>query len=232
MVVALARGGEVKRANLVLVAAALLAVLAWGCGEDPTCVDCCDDCWSVYLPQTSPEYVLENLAASYERHEIEEYAKLLDPTFIFKFQQADIPPGLLREYWNRDEDSTGTGALFNTDEVSSIHVDLGAFTVVDDDRLAEPGAKRIRLTHVKLEVEQVNGVTLLVQGDIQDMYFRKGRVEAGTDSTKWYLFEWSDLRGEGSLKPANQASGHALDLARSSPLIEPATWGKIKSMFE
>ncbi len=132
-----------------------------------------------------------------ERREIEQYAKLLDPDFRFYFQQADIPAGLPREYWNRDEDSTGTGALFDATEVSGINLDLGAFTVEDSVRVEDPGVKRIRLTHVKLEVELISGTTLLVQGDIQDMYFRKGRVEAGTDSTKWYLFEWQDLRGGG-----------------------------------
>ncbi len=88
-------------------------------------------------------------------------------------------------------------------------MDLGAFATEDANRSAmRPGAKRIRLTHAKLEVEQIDGVTLLVEGDIQDMYFRRGSVEAGTDSTKWYLFEWHDLRGGCRFKP-DQASGQA-----------------------
>ena len=179
-----------------------------------------------YLPQTSPENVVNNLQASYQRKEIEEYAKLLDPTFIFKFQQADIPPDLPRDYWTRDEDSTGTDALFTTDEVSTISLDPGAYSSVDAGRLDEPGAKQIRLTHVKLEVEQVNGVTLLVQGDIQDMYFRKGSVEAGTDSTKWYLFEWQDLSGGNAPRPgvtpvASDPAGGAQD----------ANWGQILADF-
>jgi hypothetical protein len=213
----------------------VLAGLAWGCGEDPTCGDCCSgDCPHPppgYLPQTSPENVLNNLHASYVRREIEEYAKLLAPDFRFYFQEADIPAGLPREYWNRDEDSTGTGALLSSSEVSSINLDLGTFAVEDAGRPDEPGAKRIRLTHVNLEVEQFNGTTLLVLGDIQDMYFRRGNVAAGTDSTKWYLVEWRDVGGGGNLKPASGTIERAPDLAKSSPLVQPSTWGKIKSKW-
>jgi len=212
----------------MIAALVMLAGFAWGCGKDATCPNCR---YPAYLPQTSPENVLHNLKESWEFREIDEYAKLLDPDFRFYFQQADIPPGLPRDYWNRDEDSTGTGALFNAaTEVTDIRLDLGAFTVEDSVRVDQPDVKRIRLTHAKLEVDHVNGVTLLVLGDIQDMYFRKGNVAAGTDSTKWYLFEWWDQSG-GSLKPASGTSTNALGLAGSSPLVEPTTWGKIKSHF-
>jgi hypothetical protein len=71
---------------------------------------------------------------------------------------------------------------------------------------------------------------LLVLGDIQDMYFRRGSVPAGTDSTKWYLAEWQDLAGWG-LKPASEVLGHASDTAQPMPLSESNSWGAIKSMF-
>ncbi len=181
-----------------------------------------------YLPQTSPENVVNNLATSYERREIEQYAKLLDPEFIFKFQTADVPEGLERDYWNRDEDSTGTGALFDaTTLVSTITLDLGAYESEDAGRPDLPGGRRIRLTHVKLEVEQVDGITYLVQGDIQDMYFRKGSVEAGTDSTYWYLVEWQDLVGGGG------APSRGLTPVASDPSggVQDANWGQILADF-
>jgi hypothetical protein len=180
--------------------------------------------------------VVNILVASYERREIEGYAPLLAPDFRFYFQPDDIPRGLPREYWNREEDSTGTGALFDASfgaaaEISSISVDLGAFAPEDAGRPDVPGAKRIRLTHAKLVVDQSNGVTLVVEGDVQDMYFRRGSAAAGTDSTKWYLFEWHDLSGGDSRKPTIANSGHAADLAKSTPLIEATTWGRIKANF-
>jgi hypothetical protein len=218
----------------MVVAATLLAVLAWGCDEGRIIIDPPPPL-PKYLPQTSPENVVNNLMASYERREIDRYAALLDPTFIFKFQQADIPPDLPRDYWNRDEDSTGTGALFGaTEEVSQIMLDLGAYASEDAGRIDEPGTKRIRLTHAKLEVDQYTEAVLLVQGDIQDMYFRRGSAAAGTDSTKWYLFEWHDLSGGDSRKPATATSGPAVDMkarALAGAHVQPTTWGRIKQTF-
>jgi hypothetical protein len=180
-----------------------------------------------YLPQTSPENVVNNLATSYERREIEQYAKLLDPTFIFKFQTPDIPEDLPRDYWNRDEDSTGTGALFDALIVSSIALDLGAYSSEDAGRPDLPGGKRIRLTHVKLTVDQSNGLTYVVDGSIQDMYFRKGSVEAGTDSTFWYLVEWQDLAGGGGA-PSRGLTPLASDPAGGQ---QNANWGQILADF-
>ena len=208
---------------------ASMAAFAWGCDDGP---DGGGDPFSDY-PPPSPENLIIDLAASYEDRDVEQYAKLLDPEFIFYFQPADIPAGLEREYWNRDEDSTGTAALFNAvNQVTGIYVDLGAFTVEDSVRAEDPGVKRIRLTHSKLEVDLSDGTTLLVQGDIEDMYFRRGRAEAGTDSTKWYLFEWRDIRGGGDSPGSRAAPGAESDArAPAVPLVRPTTWGMIKNLF-
>lgn len=177
----------------------MLAGFAWGCGDDR-----CLNCWDPghpslqYLPQTSPENVLHNWQASYERREIEQYAKLLDPQYVFKLEAGDIPPDLVRDYWNRDEDSTMTMALFDSPYVVRINLDLGTFSVEDAGRADVPGAQRIRLTHATLEVELSSDTTLVAHGDIYDMYFHRGSAAAGTDSTKWYIFEWYDLGGEWS----------------------------------
>jgi hypothetical protein len=174
----------------------MLAGFAWGCGEDSTGPYFVDD--GPYLPQTSPENVLHNWQTSYERREIEQYATLLDPQYSFKFQTPDIPEDLPRDYWNRDEDSTMVTALFDNPDVVRISLDLGAFTVEDAGRADVPGARRVRLTHATLEVELSSDTTLVAQGDILDMNFRRGAAAAGTDSTKWYIFEWQDLGGEWS----------------------------------
>ncbi len=173
-----------------------LAGFAWGCGEE--LVGDPGDLPPGYLPQTSPENVLQNLQVSYQRREIEEYVKLLDPVYIFKFQQADIPPDLPREYWNRDEDSTMVAALFDNPDVVRISLDFGPFAAEDAGRLDEPQANRIRLTHVRIEVELRDGTTLQAGSDLMDMYLGRGRAAAGTDSTKWYIFEWQDFEGEWS----------------------------------
>jgi hypothetical protein len=151
-----------------------------------------------YVPQTSPENVLHNLQVSWARREIEQYAKLLDPQYIFKLEARDIPPDLARDYWNRDEDSTMIAALFDNPHVWRINLDFGPFVAEDAGRADAPGARRIRLTRATLEIELSSDTTLVAQGDILDMYFRRGNAAAGTDSTKWYIFEWQDQGGEWS----------------------------------
>jgi hypothetical protein len=215
----------VKRANLVVVAATLLAVLAWGCGEDATCPNCR---YPAYLPQTSPENVLHNLKESWEFREIEPYAALLAPDFRFYFRQDDVPPDLPRDYWNRDEDSTGTGTLFNaTTAVDTISVNLGTFTVEDSVRVDQPDVKRIRLTHSMLKVEQRNGMTWMVDDVIEEFYFRKGRSEEGTDPTRWYIFEWHEFPAGWGFKRTSGAS----DLDESSQLVWTGSWGLFKQLY-
>ncbi len=213
-----------RRGRLILV---LLVGLAWGCGDDDVIGPEPDP----YLPLTSPENILHNLEASWERRDILRYAELLDPEFRFYFQQLDVPPGLPLAYWNRDEDSTGTGALLASPEVKEIHVDLGPFTVEDAGRVDYPGARRVRLTQARLEVALANDITLVVEGDTQDMIFRRGSAAAGSDSTRWYLLEWSDIPGGGGFKRQPAAAEPAAGLAARSPLVESNSWGRIKALF-
>lgn len=107
-----------KHIFLVPIVAGAMSILS-ACGED----DIVEPPRSEYLALTSPENLVENLQTAYRKQNIEEYAKLLAPEFRFKFQSVDASEiGL--EYWNKDQDSTGTDALFRTPLVSDIRIDL------------------------------------------------------------------------------------------------------------
>ena len=149
-----------------------------------------------YKPLTSPENVMNNLVVSYRRREIQKYAEFLDKEFIFRFQDGDEPPELGREFWTHDEDSTGTEALFNSPSVSDISVDLTYGAAEEAEELGMEGTMKIRVTPMKLTVDDVDGTTFLVEGDIQDMFFRNGE---GADSTSWTLIEWRDSPGAGGV---------------------------------
>jgi hypothetical protein len=176
-----------------------------------------------YVPQTTPENVLVNLQVSYRRREITQYAKLLHPEFIFKFQTVDIE-NVGKEFWTRDEDSTKTANLFEADPVTEIKIDLTYGRADDDiDIDMEPGTKHIRVNPTFLEVEETlaaGNTTFRVDGDIQDMFFVRG---AEADSTTWYLWEWRDL-------PSGSGSG-APGLGPDSEGVSPSgtTWGRLKS---
>jgi len=185
----------------------------------PLCLlvtSCNDDTVSPPPPPdlSTPEAVVEQLQFAYGERDIEAYADLLAPEFQFYFQPIDVA-GLGVEYWNADQDSTGTGALFGTNQVSSILIDLTyGPPQVPTEVGFDPDVRKIRLTGVQMEVNLINGTTLLVT-DTQDMYFRPGREANGESPDRWYLLEWRDLPPASAPKPQ----------------VAPITWGFIKAAF-
>jgi hypothetical protein len=175
---------------------------------------------SRYCAPTAPESLVANLQVSYRRREVQEYAKILAPEFIFKFQPLDaITIG--KEFWTRDEDSTGTGELFRAQKVSDIRIDLLLGPVEPANQVGMPAdAKKIRILQTDLQVD--NFITFLVT-DQQDMFFRPGRADAGEDTTHWFLIEWRDLPSLSQV----QTGGPAEPGAPSA--VEPTTWGMVKA---
>ena len=190
-----------------------ITALLTGCDEDVVVPE--DKFVSPYASPTAPESLITNLQASYQNREIEHYAEILAPEFIFRFQSIDVDE-IGTEFWTRDQNSTGTRALLTTTEVSDIRISLiyGA----RDTTVNFPGTPldslKIRIITTDLQVDQTDGTTWLIQ-DQQDMYFRKGIEANGEDPTHWWLYEWQDLPTLGSPK---------VDVAS-------ATWGKLKNRY-
>jgi len=170
---------------------------------------------SPYSSPTEPESLITNLQISYRRREINEYAKLLAPEFIFKFQPIDVDD-IGTEFWTRDQDSTGTRALLTTTYVSDIRLSLiyGARDLAVDST-PPVDSLRIRIVTTDLQVDQTDGTTWVAAGQ-QDMYFRKGIESNGENPDHWWLYEWDDL-------PAISSPG----------LSGPATvsWGNLKNRY-
>jgi hypothetical protein len=190
----------------------------FGCTKQPTCPPPPPEV--SYKPLTSPENALYNLISSYRRREIEKYTEFLHKEFIFRFQDGDAPSGLGREFWTHDEDSTGTAALFNSLEVTDIFIDLTYRNAEPATEVDLVGTMKIRVTPMKLAVDDVTGTTYLAEGDIQDLFFERGEA---ADSTNWYLIEWRDLPGGGGI---GKAVAEPL-----IPTVEKTTWGKLKQRF-
>ncbi len=225
-----------KRMTILFVLGALLAVSGAGCIFSPTTTEPPPP-RTQYVEPTSPENQMENLQVAYRRYlsdGIDEYAKILAPEFRFYFQDGDEPNGLGRNYWLRDEDSTGTAALFRSPEVTNIQIDLnyGKATVPNEVDMPD-GALKVRVSPTNLTVDDRSGITYEVTGDIQDMFFRKGLVEnAGEDTTAWYLFEWRDIPAGGGNSAAPDGG---LTLAgRDAPVdggARTVTWGALMQRF-
>jgi hypothetical protein len=172
---------------------------------------------------TSPENVVSNLAESYRRKDIDQYIKLLAPEFIFKFQPVDAQ-AIETDFWTRDQDSTGTDGLFRTPLVSEIRITLTHGPADTARELDLPdGTMKIRINPTFLEVDQVDGITWQVDGDIQDMFFRTGDPAAGQDSTHWFLIEWRDIPDPAG---APGALGPLTDGSRAA--VHQTSWGMLR----
>jgi hypothetical protein len=199
--------------SAILLGATLLVITGLGCGDDKVT----NPKVSPYLEPTSPSNVVANLQLAYQRREIDEYAKLLAPEFIFKFQPVDAQE-IAKEFWTRDEDLAGTGALFGAAVVTSIAVSLGHGPDAPADDLELPDdARKIRIDQTFLQVDETTGITWVIT-DLQDMFFRPGDETLGEDPDHWFLIEWRDI------PTAAAASGAAA--------VRPATWGKLKSQYQ
>jgi hypothetical protein len=180
-----------------------------------------------YKEQTSPENVLWNLQVAYRRYrtDIAEYAKLLHPEFLFYFQPNDARD-LGQDYWNRDVDSTQTGALFDAQAVTRIDINLTYGSAAP----VSPGSDtlKIRVNPTFLEVDELDedqGVTITwrVSGDIQDMFF----VQSDRDPSIWEIVEWRDIDGGGG------STGLLETAAQDSPAdprrqIRNVSWGALR----
>jgi hypothetical protein len=177
-----------------------------------------------YKTQTSPENVVHNLKASYVLRDIDEYAKLLAPEFIFKFQPVDAQE-IAKEFWTRDEDSLGTNALFKATIVTSITIDLVHGDAEDANDLELPAnAKKIRINQTFLQVDETTGITWVVS-DLQDMFFRPGDATLGEDENLWFLIEWRDI-------PSTAAPGIRTDPLGAGSVTStrlPSSWGAMKA---
>jgi hypothetical protein len=216
-----------KRFFKLALAAGVAAITLYGCIFSPSKVPP-DKPPNAYREPTSPDSVLENLQVAYRRKEIEPYAKLLAPEFIFKFIPTDVQDlGLEKDFWTRDQDSTGTGNLFRTNQVSAIRIELTHLPAYPTNDLSfPPGTMQIHVNQTQLEVDEVSGTTWLVT-EQQDMFFRKGLESAGEDTTHWFLMEWHDLDLSGGAAPQPPTLGASAGVG--SDQVRQVTMGELLS---
>lgn len=188
-----------RKASLfsLVLATGIVALLAVGCTKpggpppDP----------ETYKERTSPANVVNNVIVSYKKREIDRYAELLADDFQFYFDEETRPVGI-PIFWNRLEDSTGTGNLFSASDVTDIRITLTYGNDVPVTQVGRESWRKITVTDTFLEVDKppVGGgevLTLRVDGDLQDFYFRKGKapgdtLPGSTTANLWYLVEWRD----------------------------------------
>jgi hypothetical protein len=182
---------------------------------------------------TPEEQILVDLQAAYRFRNIEQYGQFLADDFRFYRDPATGTPEQFPLSWGRFSDSLLTNNLMGSEEVVGVKIMLTFYPTPRE----VPG--KVRWTNIDvvdtfLEVELLptaefeDGVTLLVDGQVNRFYFRKGRTEADTLATsstaaKYYIVEWRDM----GLPMGGIAS-------QSHPAVIPtviATWSRIKTLI-
>jgi hypothetical protein len=201
----------------------LLLVLVPGCDED-NCIDC---------PRTTidtPAEALAELAEAWRQRDQERYSQLLADDFRFYIEFDTRQMYGLPEYWDRTTDSAQTALLFESDEISDIRLSVLEFdsTAVDVNEAGREDWKSILVTDESLQVDKAplpgesEGTTLLLEGQPQQFYFRKGRTPADTltsspTADQYFIVEWRDLG-----RP---------DAVLTKAATVPTTWSAIKSLY-
>jgi hypothetical protein len=201
---------------LGVVAAALFFLMVAGCNDLPHRIEGpeCGVCSSYWQP-TAPESLISNLQMSYRSREIKPYSQLLAPEFIFKFQPQDAND-IGTPFWTRDQDSTGTRALFATTEVSDIRINLIYGRRDSSVNMSPPvDSLKIRIITTDLQVDQTDG-TVWVVTDQQDLFFRQGLAANRENPSHWLIYEWDDLPTLGSPKLGG---------------VRGTTWGNLKTQY-
>lgn len=175
--------------------------------------------------------ILDTLEVNYRLQQTDFYADLLADDFRFYLDPITREREQLPEFWDRMTDSTQTAKLFGAEELIGVKINL-TFNSVPQPVSGKPHWTYIDVGDTFIEVELgpteefEDGVTILVDGQVQRFIFRKGRTEADTlavspTAKNIYIVEWRD-RGI-SFNP--QAG------AGSRLLSEASTWTRIKVLF-
>ena len=200
----------------------LMALLVGPCGNDEVVPIDIDD-WEISEPRT-----LQNLQVAFRFRNIEEYARLLSDDFRFYPDPQTREREQLPEFWDRSTDSLLTGLLLKSEQLDGVKIKL-TFNSTPRPVPGKPRWVKIDVLDTFLEVtlrpseEFEEGVTLLVDGQVNQFYFRRGRTEGDTLSTSStagliYIVEWHD---RGAPAASNSRALETLEF----------TWSSLKSLF-
>lgn len=212
--------------NRMIASLAVFGVLFAGCGDDDAPPPAGPDpVVSPFENLTQRDHVVANLEESYNRRDIEEYERLLDPdAFEFHFSDADYGSGRTPELWGREDDMAATGHMFDKNyqgdnRIVSITVKLDTENL-EWSEFEPPGFpgetwhKAVVAYDYTIQAEP--DFTWIVSG-VPKAVFTVRNV--GDDQNpKWRLVRWEDL-----------GSGLAVGVAALG--VSETTWGGIKALY-
>ena len=178
-----------------------------GCPFDPKKTGGNDDepIPSEYKPLITISNVLDNLKLAYEELNYEEYAKLLDEAFRFRFDQRDVGPDMPWQdpEWGVGEELDAHRNMFGGEPNIDDRI-VDSITLIFDAGEPEPSLEndewqQVRLTGVDLSVhttEQSSGDEWILQtkGGYEAIFHfvLTDEIDAETGANIWKVVMWED----------------------------------------
>jgi hypothetical protein len=206
--------------------AALATLLASACSDDePTK----PDRPPIYLPRTSPENVLENLATAHRRMDINGYDAQFHEQFRFLVSPYD---DIGVEYFDRIQDHESTERMFdNIDDVEIALANTGSVPSesADPEYSAATGHRQISVPSAFLQIQtrEMQGgepVFLMVPGHPHRFIFRP---DSTANPATWTIVLWED---QNTGFQARDASVTFL-IGEADAQTEDTTWSTIKNLY-
>jgi hypothetical protein len=177
-----------------------------------------------YVAPTSPEKVIQNLAALYINMDLVEYDSTLAPDFVFRFAPGDISQGQADSLTRAEEMAFAENLFVNgagegAPRATRIQLVLQTASGGDDNRIGHTGWKRYYV-NTNLSVSFTNANPIQVTGPAL-MYFRQ--VPEG--SGRWRLAEWIDQ----PVAPSGGAPGRVSP--RGALAADVTTWGMVRRLY-
>jgi hypothetical protein len=190
------------------------------CSCDP---DLCNPLKLPYVPPTSPENVIKNMAALYINLDVARYDSTLATGYVFRFQPTDItvgqPDSLIRaEEMNFAENLFINGAGEGSPKATRIQLVLEIGSSGADNRIGHAGWKKY-VVQTQLTVTFTSRDWIKVNGPAW-LYFRQEPEGSG----RWRLAEWAD-------QPVSSGSAPGRVFTMGAPAASGTTWGQLRKLY-
>ncbi len=212
--------------RLAAVVVALVACSMTACSSDSTTPELPPP---TFKPLTTRQAVLFNIQLAYNQRNITQYDKLLDNDFLFYPSSREVNGGSLPDHWARPEE-----VLYNSRLFDKGYTGPNRCKSIDMDLMFERGVQWVEVVPNAYPNETWYMTTvdynfqIVVNPDIDYQPLSNSRAEftvrnIGTnDAPAWRLVEMRDL---GAPLPPG---ANAVSIAG----VTPATWGKVKGIYQ
>jgi hypothetical protein len=177
-----------KRATLRGITIAFLLALVLSCSSDRSALLQPETGVESYRQLNVPENVIRNLELAYAKRDIDAFAGLLAPDFIFRFQPGDARE-LGRDAWGREEEIRSARGLFESTRVKDIQIRLHYHPAEPATEKGLEHTMKVVVTQAFLTVREEEAI-YQVPGHPQEFFLRRGH---GGHPERWMIVEWRDL---------------------------------------